>query len=99
MASSRVTIVDVRRVFTERYIPQLQALGVPTDGLTLEKLTGHYSLTDADRKGAPGVVGHGMAPGYIGGTAAEAYTTIVTISKALEFAGSWMVANPQRVMR
>ncbi|AWY07471.1 hypothetical protein SEA_UNTPL_71 [Streptomyces phage UNTPL] len=99
MASSRVTIVDVRRVFTERYIPQLQTLGVPTDGLTLEKLTGHYSVTDKDGQAAPGVVGHGMAPGFVGGTAAEAYTTLVTISKALEFAGSWMVENPQRVLR
>ncbi|AXH49460.1 hypothetical protein SEA_CROSBY_72 [Streptomyces phage Crosby] len=97
--TTRTTIVDVRRVFTERYIPQLQALGVPTDGLTLEKLTGHYSLTDTDGVAAPGVVGHGMAPGFIGQTAAEAYTTLITISKTLEFAGSWMVQNAERVLR
>lgn len=97
--TTRTTIVDVRRVLTERYVPQLQALGVPVEGIKLEKLTGHYSLTDKDGYGAPGVVGNGLANGYIGGTAAEAYTTLVTIAKALEFAGSWMVSNPERVLR
>ncbi|AYD86815.1 hypothetical protein SEA_MICRODON_68 [Streptomyces phage Microdon] len=97
--SDRITIVDVRRQFTDRYIPSLQALGVPTQGLTLAKQVGHYELTDENGQAAPGVVGHGMTAGYIGSTAREAYATLQTIAKSLEFAGSWMVANSERVMR
>lgn len=97
--SSRITVVELRRVFTERYIPALQALGHPTDGITLMKATGHYSLTTEDGYGAPGVVGNGMANGYIGNTAAEAYRTVVTIAKSLEFAGWAMISNPNRVLR
>lgn len=97
--STRITVVDVRRVFEQRYIPQLRALGADTDGIKLERLTGHYSLTAKDGYGAPGVVGNGMANGYVGNTAAEAYRTIVTIAKTLEFAGGLMVSNPARVLR
>ncbi|UTN91901.1 hypothetical protein SEA_STUFF_70 [Streptomyces phage Stuff] len=97
--STRTTIADLRRVVEQRYIPQLQALGVPTDGITLERGTGLYTLKDADGFPAPGVVGHGMESAYIGNTAAEAYTTVQTIAKALEFAGAFMVANPERVLR
>ena len=97
--STRITIVDVRRVLEQHYVPQLQALGVNTDGITLEKGTGLYMLKDADGFPAPGVVGHGMESAYIGSTAAEAYHTIVTVAKALEFAGGLMVANPARVLR
>ncbi len=97
--STRVTIVDVRRQFTERYVPALQALGVSTEGFTLSRQVGHYELTDADGQAAPGVVGHGMTAGYIGTTASEAYATLQTIAKTLEFAGSFMVANAERVLR
>lgn len=96
---SRITIVDVRRQFTDRYVPALQALGVNTEGYTLAKQVGHYELTDADGFAAPGVVGHGMEAGYIGSTAREAYATLQTIAKTLEFAGGFMIANAERVMR
>jgi len=96
---SRITIVDVRRQFTDRYVPALLALGYNTEGLTLSKQVGHYELTDADGQAAPGVVGHGMTAGYIGSTAREAYATLQTIAKSLEFAGSYMIANAQKVMR
>lgn len=97
--STRITAVDVRRQFTERYVPALATLGVSTDGLTLERGVGCWTLVDADRQAAPGVVGHGMSAGYIGSTAREAYATLQTIAKTLEFAGSFMVANAERVMR
>jgi hypothetical protein len=97
--TTRTTVADLRRIVEERYVPQLQALGVPTDGITLSRETGHYTLTDADGMPAPGVVGHGMSSAFVGGTATEAYTTIQAISKALEFAGSWMVQNAERVLR
>lgn len=97
--STRITAVDVRRAFTDRYVRELNALGVPTEGYTLERGVGCWTLVDADGQAAPGVVGHGMTAGYIGNTAAEAYTTLVTIAKTLEFAGAFMIANAQKVMR
>lgn len=97
--TTRITAVDVRRQFTDRYVPALQALGVNTDGFTLERGVGCWTLVDADRQAAPGVVGHGMESGFIGSTAREAYATLQTIAKTLEFAGSFMIANAERVMR
>lgn len=85
---TRTTVTDLRRVVEDRYVPQLQALGVPTDGITLERGVGVYTLKDADGFPAPGVVGLGMESAYIGSTAAEAYTTVQTIAKTLEFAAS-----------
>ncbi|UTN93076.1 hypothetical protein SEA_MARKY_73 [Streptomyces phage Marky] len=99
---TRTTIVDVRRVFTERYVSQLQTLGYPTDGLSLERTESRAFIVvddNDDRRPGPGVVGNGMEAGMIGGTAAEAYETLVTIAKTLEFAGGWMVQNAERVLR
>jgi hypothetical protein len=97
--TTRITAVDVRRQFTERYVPALASLGVSTDGFTLERGVSHWTLTDKDGFAAPGVVGHGLSAGYIGSTAREAYATLQTIAKTLEFAGSFMVANADRVLR
>jgi len=95
----RITAKDVDRVFVDRYCLALSSLGFNIEGLKLERGVGHWTLTDKDGFAAPGVVGHGLSAGYIGHTAREALTTLQTIAKTLEFAGSFMVANSQKVMR
>lgn len=96
---TRITAVDVRLQFAARYVPALGTLGIATDGFTLSKGVGCWTLTDADGFPAPGVVGHGMEAAYIGSTAKEAYATLQTIVKTLDFAGKFMVGNAERVMR
>lgn len=96
--SDRITIVDLR-VQAERYGQVLDTLGFPKDGITLEKTQSGWTLTGPEGQGAPGVVGHGMEPGFIGSTAREAYTTIQTIIKAIQFATTWSVENFERVTR
>jgi hypothetical protein len=83
----RITIVDVRRQFTDRYMVALQGLKGRYYGLdlTLTYTGSCYTLTDKDGFAAPGVVGHGMEAGYIGTTAAEAYATLQTIAKSFEW--------------
>lgn len=95
---SRITAVDIR-VQAERYGQVLDTLGVPKDGITLEKTQSGWTLTDRDGQKAPGVVGHGMEAGFIGSTAREAYTALQLIIASMEFATQWTVANFERVTR
>jgi hypothetical protein len=94
----RITLNDMH-IARDAYLRQLQALGYPTEGITLERATGVWTLTTEHGFGAPGVTGLGMMPGYIGSSAREAYLTLQTLTKTLEFAGEWMIKHPQRVMR
>lgn len=96
--SDRITAVDLR-VQAERYGQILATLGVPSDGITLERTASTWTLTDKDGNAAPGVVGHGMEPGFVGSTAKEAYRTIQTIIKSMEFTLQWTVDNYERVTR
>lgn len=95
---SRITVKDLR-VQAERYGQVLDTLGVAKDGITLEKTQSGWILTGRDSQAAPGVVGHGMEPGYIGSTAREAYATLQTIIKSMEYTLAWVVDNYERVQR
>lgn len=94
----RITAVDLR-VQAERYGQVLDTLGVPTGGITLERTASTWILTDKDGNPAPGVVGHGMEPAFIGSTAKEAYRTLQTMIKSMEFTLAWTVDNYERVTR
>lgn len=91
---ARLTVVDVRMAFS-RYADVLARMGVDVSSLELQEASGSqkYRVT-LNGHAAPGTSEQAFAWGHIGGTAREAVHTLLTASRALEFAHTYFT-NPE----
>jgi hypothetical protein len=92
---SRTTIVQVRAAFNA-YRRQLDTMGMDTSQIELIHTTAAgYRVVKSDGNGGPGT----RTGGHLGFTASEAYTVLMAMTRAMNFATTWSVENFERVNR